>query len=236
MQIHFVWPCMHSLIHLPQEVIRIGPLICSSQWTPKCTIGNLGEEIKQHSDPCKNLSQCGVWRAQVNTLTAMILDLPVDGPSEGHLPCGAKNVGGGFVLLCAHDGKPTPLQECKAEALCKLFLTVQWGSKIHVIRWAKLRLPTGQNCNSAWKELNKPIKKHCTAWNVKVCHAHIFLWSLCININVLDMFRWWNTYGRSAFLHTHQPRQGKHVSCAHVPIFQARWISAQYFCKHTLVL
>ena len=189
-RIHFVRPCMHSLIHLPREVVRIGPPICSSQWTLERTIGNLGEEIKQHSDPCENLSQRGVRRARVNALTAMIPDLPVDGPSEGHLPRGAKDVGGGFVLLRARDGKPTPLRECEAEALCELFPTVQRGSEICVMRWAKLRLPTGQNCNSAWKELNKPIEKRRTARNVKVCHARIFLWSLCININVLDMFRW----------------------------------------------
>jgi len=166
--------------------------ICSTQWTLEHTIGNLGEEIKQHSNPCENLSQHGVRRAQVNALTAMIPDLPVDGPSEEHLPHGAKDVGGGFILLCACNGKPTPLRECKAEALCNIFLTVQRGSKIHVMRWAKLCLPTRLNCNSAWKELNKPIKKHCTAWNVKVCHAGIILWSLCININInmIDMFRW----------------------------------------------
>jgi hypothetical protein len=45
-RIHFVQPCIHSLVHLPHEVIRLGPPICSSQWTLECTIGNLGEEIK----------------------------------------------------------------------------------------------------------------------------------------------------------------------------------------------
>ena len=100
---------MHSLIHLPQEVVRIGPPICSSQWTLEHTIGNLGEEIKQYSDPCENLSQHGVRQARVNALTVMIPDLPVDGPSEGHLPRSAKDVGGGFVLLRARDGRPTPL-------------------------------------------------------------------------------------------------------------------------------
>ena len=55
--IHFIRPCMHSLVHLPHEVLRIGPPICSSQWTLECTIGNLGKEIKQHSNPFANLSQ-----------------------------------------------------------------------------------------------------------------------------------------------------------------------------------
>ena len=34
--------------------------------------------------------------------------------------------------------------------------------------WAKLRLPTGQNCYSAWKEKEKPLEKRRTARNVKV--------------------------------------------------------------------
>jgi hypothetical protein len=56
-RIYFVRPCVHSLVHLPHEVIRIGPPVCSSQWTLEHTIGNLGEEIKQHSNLFANLSQ-----------------------------------------------------------------------------------------------------------------------------------------------------------------------------------
>jgi len=152
-RIHFVRPCMHSLVHLPQEVIRIGPPICSSQWALERTIGNLGEEINQPSNPFSNLSQCGIRWAQTNTLIAMIPDLPVDSPSEGLLLRGSKDLGDGFVLLRARKGKSSTLQECEAEALCDFLPTLQRGAEIPVIRWAKLRLPTGQNCNSAWKEL-----------------------------------------------------------------------------------
>ena len=59
-RIHFVRPCIHSLVHLLHEVIRLGPPICSSQWTLERTIGNLGEEIKQHSNPFSNLLQRGI--------------------------------------------------------------------------------------------------------------------------------------------------------------------------------
>ena len=177
-RIHFVRPCIHSLSHLPKEVIQIGPLICSSQWTLECTIGNLGEEIRQHSNPCENLSQHGLQQAQANALVTMIPDLPVlDDPSEGQLPRGAKDLRDGFVLLHAHEGKWSALWECEAEALCNFLPTFQRGTEIPVTRWAKLQLPTGQNCNSAWKELQKLIKKYRTAHNVKVCRACIFLWS-----------------------------------------------------------
>ena len=36
-------------------------------------------------------------------------------------------------------------------------------------RWAKLHIPTGQNCYSTWKEKEKPLEKCCTARNIKVC-------------------------------------------------------------------
>jgi hypothetical protein len=44
-RLHFVRQSIHALTHLALEVVRLGPLICSSQWTMERTIGNLGEEI-----------------------------------------------------------------------------------------------------------------------------------------------------------------------------------------------
>jgi hypothetical protein len=61
-RIHFVRPCIHSMVHLPCKVLRIGPPVCSSQWMLEWTIGNLGEEIKQPSNPFANLSQRGIRR------------------------------------------------------------------------------------------------------------------------------------------------------------------------------
>jgi hypothetical protein len=51
------------------------------------------------------------------------------------------------------------------------------GDEICVHQWAKLQLPTGQNCYSIWKETQKPIEKCCTARNVKACSIslHAFL-------------------------------------------------------------
>jgi hypothetical protein len=66
---------LHDHVISP-EVTRLGPPICSSQWTMEHTIGNLGEEIWQLSNPYANLSQRGLLRCQVNALKAMILNLP----------------------------------------------------------------------------------------------------------------------------------------------------------------
>jgi len=81
--IYFVCPCMHLLMHLPRKVLRIGPPICSSQWTLEHTIGNLGKEIKQHSNPFANLSQRGIRCAHVNALIAIIPDLEGNQNSGG---------------------------------------------------------------------------------------------------------------------------------------------------------
>ena len=59
---------------------------------------------------------------------------------------------------------------------------------ISIRQWAKLQLPTGQNCYSAWKEKKKPLKKRRTARNVKVCCTSVTLvlplYSLLIQLQV----------------------------------------------------
>ena len=61
--IHFIQLCIHSVVHLPHEVLHLGPPICSLQWMLERTIRNLGEEIKQPSNPFANLSQHRIWCA-----------------------------------------------------------------------------------------------------------------------------------------------------------------------------
>lgn len=172
-RIHFVRPCVHSLVHLPREVLRLGPPICSSQWTLERTIGNLGEEIKQHSNPFANLSQRGIRRAQTNALMAMIPELDVDRSAESHLPRGAIDLGDGFVFLRARDERGHPLRECEAAALRTFLGLAPVAGEILVRRWAKLRIPTGQICYSAWKEKEKPLEKRRTARNIKVCLLYV---------------------------------------------------------------
>ena len=169
MRIHFIRPCIHSVVHLPREVLRLSPPVCSSQWTLERTIGNLGEEIKQPSNPFANLSQHGIQRARVNALKALIPDLAPDKTDAYSLPHGARDLGDSFILLRAREEVPSPLRDCEADALRDLLPAAQIEDEICVRRWAKLQLPTGQNCYSAWKETQKPIEKRRTARNVKVC-------------------------------------------------------------------
>ena len=170
--LHFCRQSIHALLHLAPEVTRIGPPICSSQWTMERTIGNLGEEIRQPSNPYANLSQRGLLRCQVNALTAMIPDLrPPTCPS---LPRGAIDLGQGYILLRARDRYERLMRPQEAGALLRYLgsrpdsasTNADWCPK--VTRWARLRLPNGQVARSLWKEALKPLGKLRTARNVKV--------------------------------------------------------------------
>jgi hypothetical protein len=169
-RLHFCRQSIHALLHIAPEVTRIGPPICSSQWTMERTIGNLGEEIRQPSNPYANLSQRGLLRCQVNALKAMIPDLAPPTPS---FPRGAIDLGEGYVLLRAKDRYDRLMRPQEAGALLRyLGSTAVEGSSVNwcpkVTRWARLRLPNGQVARSRWKEAHKPLGKLRTARNVKV--------------------------------------------------------------------
>ncbi|KJA23320.1 hypothetical protein HYPSUDRAFT_137916 [Hypholoma sublateritium FD-334 SS-4] len=167
-RLHFCRHSIHALLHLASEVTRIGPPICSSQWTMERTIGNLGEEIRQPSNPYANLSQRGLLRCQINALTAMIPDLQHVPPV---LPRGGIDLGGGFALLRAQDRYDRAMRPCEGEALARyiwnLHRIVLGPHCPKIARWARLRLPNGQVARSRWKEVQKPLNKVRIARNIK---------------------------------------------------------------------
>jgi hypothetical protein len=99
-RLHFCRQSLHSLCHEAPETVRIGPGAYHSQWTMERTIGNLGQEIKQDSNPYANLSQRACRRAQVNALKALIPDLE---PDHDKLPRGSEDLGAGYVLHRVKD-------------------------------------------------------------------------------------------------------------------------------------
>ena len=146
-RLHFCRQSVHALLHLASEVTRIGPPICSSQWTMERTIGNLGEEIKQPSNPFANLSQRGILRCQTNAFMAMF---PSFRSLESNIPRGALDLGGDYVLLRAQDRYSRPMKDAEAAAF-RMYIRIhhsltnfgnEWPPKI--VRWARLRLPNGQ--------------------------------------------------------------------------------------------
>ncbi|KAJ7127982.1 hypothetical protein C8R44DRAFT_616530 [Mycena epipterygia] len=168
-RIHFCRQSIHQFVHLASEILRLGPGAYYTQWTMERTIGNLKEELKQHSTPYANIAQQGCRRAQVNALKAMIPDLE---PPE-KLPRGSEELGSGYVLLRAKDEYNQVIHGAQGDAIQE-YLEAVTGvvSPDHfrpsLQRWARLRLPNGQIARSAWKEKQKALNKVRMARNVRV--------------------------------------------------------------------
>lgn len=134
------------------------------------TIGNLGEEIKQPSNPFANLSQRGIRHSQVNALKAMIPDLE---PNSDSLPWNSNDIGDGYIFLRVRDASAC-LIDGNAGIAIWTFYEEQGFSDFdnywlpHVVCWARLCLPNGQIARSAWKEKLKPPQDVCMARNIKV--------------------------------------------------------------------
>ena len=159
-RMHFVRLCIHTLCHMSPEVTRVGPGICSSQWAVERTIGNLGEEIKQHSNPFANLAQRAIRRSQTNALKAMVPGLA---PADNPLPHGALDLGHDYALLRAKDRVTRLVRSLEAAAINTYLrskgIASMDNSQIYVTRWSRLRIPNGQIARSEWKESLKPLEK-----------------------------------------------------------------------------
>lgn len=167
-RLHFVRQSIHHCYHLPWEVTRVGPGIISSQWTMERTIGNLTQELRQPSNPYANLAQRGLIRCQINALKNIIPDLE----ERTHLPRNAIDLSDGYVLLRKRDTTARLVLPFEEGALIAYlhalpdFRGITLQSPFSVIRWARLRLPTGQIARSLWVEQSKENLR--MARNVKV--------------------------------------------------------------------
>ena len=142
-RLHFVRPCIHTLLHLPGEVHHLGPSIIYTQWTMEQTIGNLGEEVKQPSKPYANISQCGVLHCQINAILARFPSIsPI--PS---LPVGSIPLDSGHILLGAKDKNPQILSPHLSQLIQHTLTTTGMilpaSQVIKLIQWARLKLPNG---------------------------------------------------------------------------------------------
>ncbi|KAL1726287.1 hypothetical protein EV714DRAFT_219610 [Schizophyllum commune] len=172
-RIHFVRQSVHSLTHLAHEVRLFGPPGLYSQWTMERTIGNLGQEIRQPSNPYMNLSQRAVRRGQLNAIMALIPSL-APAASGGAVRAGY-TLGDGYSYRPAReDGMTMPILH--VEALRRYLVHTnrtesarRLANAVRITRWARLALPCGHIARCAWKEDHKahgPGKR--IARNVKV--------------------------------------------------------------------
>ncbi|KAI0070681.1 hypothetical protein K474DRAFT_1713122 [Panus rudis PR-1116 ss-1] len=106
-RLHFVRQSIHLLVHVAPETFRLGPSTLYSQWMMERTIGNLGEEIRQPSNPFANLAERGLRRSRVNALKAMY---PVYFDEEQAPPRNSVDLGNNYRLLRAQDNTDRPLR------------------------------------------------------------------------------------------------------------------------------
>ncbi|KAJ7049353.1 hypothetical protein C8F01DRAFT_1002515 [Mycena amicta] len=162
-RLHFVRQSIHIPTHLGPETIRVGPPAYYTQWPMERTIGSLGEQLRQPSNPYSNLSERALFCAQLNALSAMFPEL--NDQKLKHIPRGARDLGGGFVLLRRRDELPHWISGKEADAL-REYLGAE--GDVRVKRWARLRLPNGQIARSSWKEKSKALEKVRMSRNVKL--------------------------------------------------------------------
>lgn len=175
-RIHFVRPSIHAISHTVMQTRQKGPGLGFAQWTIERIIGNLGEEIKQHSNPFQNLTQRAIRRCQVNALKAMIPTLE----QEKRLPRGAYAIGDNYVMLGATEKRPSKPTFKEIEAIQRYLRTPVDGNKlIKIWKWARVLLPNGQIARTRWKEERKDLADVRMARNVKV-RFHILdsIWPL----------------------------------------------------------
>jgi hypothetical protein len=134
------------------------------------TIGNLGQEIQQLSNPYANLLKEGVRCCQVNTLLSIMPKL--DEPPKGR-PIGAVDLGDGYALLRKHDRCAMLPTGEPAQAISN-FLGHECDLP-RIKRWAHLLLPNGQVACSAWRENLKALEQICVSRNVQVCFLKFIL-------------------------------------------------------------
>jgi hypothetical protein len=141
------------------------------------TIGNLTRELRQPSNPYANLAQRALIRCQINSLKNIIPEL--EEPTR--LPRNAIDLGDGYVLLRRRDTTARSILPTEERALVTYlraqpdFCQVSVQSPFPVVRWARLRLPTGQIARSLWSEQSKPLERFRMARNVKVINVQLFM-------------------------------------------------------------
>ncbi|KAJ3791857.1 hypothetical protein GGU11DRAFT_819152 [Lentinula aff. detonsa] len=133
-RMHFCCPCIHYCIHAVPETYRMGPLGLISQFTMERTIGNLGEEVRQPSNPFRNLSERCKRRACVNALLAMCPELDYTVSTHARY---SVDTGHGYILLHPRD-------------------------KGKIRRYGRLQLPNGQIARSLWSETRQANSSHTT--------------------------------------------------------------------------
>ena len=164
-RLHFCRQSIHVLLHISPKITRVGPGTCSSQWCMERTIGILGAELRQPSNPYQNLSERGLRRARINAIENIIPALA----KLQNIPRVSEDIGDGYILLGSCDPEKRYVDEVHIPAIHAYFSTCGVAFDQDWIpcfqRWARIQLPNKQLVRTAWKEKSRsgPIR---ISWNI----------------------------------------------------------------------
>ena len=159
-RLHFCRPWLHTILHIGPEVIRIGPGAYISQYTMERAIGDLGQQIRQPSNPYANLCQNALLLCQANALKSMFPEL--DNNANIPLPKYSHDNNDGYIFLTPREKRPTKLHGLERRAIeAKLQIST-------IRRWGRLRLPNGQVARSLFCEGRKVAENTRVTRNLKV--------------------------------------------------------------------
>ena len=128
------------------------------------TIGNLGQEIQQPSNPYANLAQEGAQHCKINALLTILPELECMPLRKSFA---SVDLGGGFTLKSMREATASLPTGQDARAITTYLESL--GQEIAPIRrWARLQLPNGQIAQSAWQETLKKTNDLQVSCNVKV--------------------------------------------------------------------
>ncbi|KAF8149993.1 hypothetical protein B0H34DRAFT_757239 [Crassisporium funariophilum] len=164
-RLHFCRQSIHALLHVGPEVIRLGPGGYYSQWTMERTIGNLGEEIRQPSNPFKNLAARGVRRARINALLTMMPELQ----EMPKFPKNFQDLGNGYNLIGPVDNYARHMSPSEETAIRTYYESQNAAigeGGLTVTKWAVIRLPNQQLVRTLWKEKRRALEKLRTSRNI----------------------------------------------------------------------
>ena len=157
--LHFCRPALHTLLHTPQECLRIGPGAYSTQFPMERAIGYLGQEIRQPSNMFGNLCQIAVRLAQMNALKVSCPSFDQDIPNP---PKYSHDCGQGQVLLRPRDRNIVHLVGNQLDVI----KTSMGVSKLRW--WGRLQLQNGQIARSLFSEKRWNAANTRVSRNVKV--------------------------------------------------------------------
>jgi hypothetical protein len=168
-RLHMIRPCVHTLVHMSPEALRVGPLPLTAQWTLERVIGLVTSQIRQDSNPFMNIQLQGVRTSQIHALKLLRPDLDAAARQEASKPRSWKLFKNGYALLPKHDRSAGTCTTTENRAI-DAFYHAQgrtWHSRT-LRRWARALLPNMQVVRSLWKDASSSRAASCV--RVSICH------------------------------------------------------------------